>query len=80
MIIIRHLTIPKPLFDINRMLHSRYCNWVLSHTRSSLNGPWNCPAVNTTKSSSGVTCTITSVNSDGNWSVSLKSPGQENPS
>ncbi|BAI75870.1 hypothetical protein AZL_d00440 (plasmid) [Azospirillum sp. B510] len=53
--------------------NSRYCNWVLSRTRSSLNGPWNYPTVNTTKSSTGVTCTgtITSVSSDGNWSVSL---------
>lgn len=53
--------------------NSRYCNWVLSRTRSSLSGPWNYPTVNTTKSSSGVTCTatITSVSSGGDWSVSL---------
>lgn len=53
--------------------NSRYCNWVLSRTRSSLNGPWNYPTISTTKSSSGVTCTstITSVNTNGNWSVSL---------
>lgn len=53
--------------------NSRYCNWVLSRTRSSLTGPWNYPTVSTTKSSSGVTCTssITSVNANGNWSVNL---------
>ncbi|MCG5238713.1 hypothetical protein [Azospirillum doebereinerae] len=53
--------------------NSRYCNWVLSRTRSSLTGPWNYPTVTTTKSSTGVTCTssITSVDASGNWSVSL---------
>ena len=53
--------------------NSRYCNWVLSRTRSSLTGPWNYPTISTTKSSSGVTCTstITSVNTNGNWSVTL---------
>ncbi|MBP2232584.1 hypothetical protein J2847_005915 [Azospirillum agricola] len=53
--------------------NSRYCNWVLSRTRSSLTGPWNYPTVVTTKSSTGVTCTstITSVDASGNWSVNL---------
>ncbi len=53
--------------------NSRYCNWVLSRTRSSLTGPWNYPTISTTKSSTGVTCTssITSVDASGNWSVSL---------
>ncbi|MBY6264171.1 hypothetical protein EI613_19930 [Azospirillum sp. 412522] len=53
--------------------NSRYCNWVLSRTRSSLTGPWNYPTVSTTKSSTGVTCTstITSVNANGDWTVSL---------
>lgn len=54
--------------------NSRYCNWVLSRTRSSLTGPWNYPTISTTKSSTGVTCTstITSVNSNGDWNVTLK--------
>ena len=53
--------------------NSRYCNWVLSRTRSSLTGPWNYPTISTTKSSSGVTCTstITSLNSSGDWYVTL---------
>jgi hypothetical protein len=51
----------------------RYCNWNATRTRSSASGPWNYPTVNTSSNGSGVTCSssITSVNSDGNWSVSL---------
>lgn len=51
----------------------RYCNWVLSRTRSSATGPWNFPTVNQTSNGAGVTCSnsITSVSSTGDWLVSL---------
>lgn len=51
----------------------RYCEFVLTRTRSSLNGPWNYPTINVNQSSSGVTCnkSITSVGSNGDWKANV---------
>lgn len=53
--------------------NGKSCRFVATRTRSSLTGPWNYPTVNTTASTTGITCTytITSVSTDGSWAVTL---------
>ena len=55
--------------------NNKNCRFVATRIRSSLTGPWNYPTVNVYPSSTtGITCsyTIDSVNTNGDWSVTLK--------
>jgi len=56
-----------------RVDNSRDCKWNMSRMKSSTTGPWNHPQVVTT-TGSGLRCphTFTSVQTNGDWAVTLE--------